>query len=150
MAKLNRELPGTDSIVPIYWHLSRSAVVEWWKTRNSKGMQRAWGVLLERLARSRGMSMPDAAERFGIGKSLLSRYQHAKVCPPLKKLEMWGKSLGLEGKDLEDWMILGHLAHAPEQIERSFLAMLKEIEELRSEVADMRSLVRKLAREDKV
>lgn len=89
-----------------------------------------------------------AAGKMGLSSGALSQYRHNKICPPLKKLPAWADALGLEGQEREDFIVLGHLAHAPEQIERSFLAMLKEVEELRSEVADMRALVRKLARED--
>ena len=78
--------------------------------------------------------MPDAAERMGIGKSSLSQYYHAKVCPPL----------GLEGSELEDWIILGHLAHAPERIEHGFLSMLKELEANRAELAGFREAMREL------
>lgn len=111
-------------------------------------MPRAWGLFLERTIRAKQLSMPEGAELLGLGKSALSQYYHARVCPPLKKLTAWADALGLEGKDREEFVVLGHLAHAPEQIERSFLAMLKEVEELRAEVADMRALMRKIARED--
>lgn len=92
--------------------------------------------------------MLEAAKRVGSTSGGMSLYRHGKVNPPLKKLPAWADALGLEGQEREDFIVLGHLAHAPEQIERSFLAMLKEVGELRAEVADMRALVRKLARED--
>lgn len=74
------------------------------------------------------------------GVSYLSQVLRAKnpKPPPLDRVRDWGKALGLKGEELDHFVTLAHLAHAPIDIELDFLAMRKEIAELREIVRKLR------------
>jgi len=64
----------------------------------------------------------------------LSKVLKGKKPPPLEHVRAWGKALGLEGSELERFVELAELAHAPDAVAKRYLAMEARVKKAEAEL----------------
>lgn len=71
-----------------------------------------------------------------------------KRTPPLDRIPAWADALGLSGDARDEFIRLGHLAHAPEQVRQEVERMRSELAAARQDVGDLRLQVADLIAEN--